>query len=460
MKTYLDYFFEISRIPRKPGEEEKIADYLVEFAKDRKLEYYRDGINNVVIWKEASLGYEAKGVLALQSHVDMICEKTIDSTHDFSNDPLEVYIEGDFIKARGTTLGADNGVGVAYMLSILDSKEIRSPKLECIFTVQEETTMNGARFIDETKLLSNRIISFDNFSENDMWVSSANSKEWELKCNIEYEKTNEDYTAYELDLSGFMGGHSGLDIGDDNRVNPIKLAVELVKDKDIVINELKGGSRVNIIPREFNIVFSTKENMEDVNLKVNEINKKLKQGKIILKKVNFIEKCFSKETTKSIISFISEFRNGVLNRDIEANIILSANMGAVEMFGNELIIKCSLRANDKVLGEMLKQEIENSMKNNNLKIKFFDEMLGYFPKNNSELVDKCARIYKKTFGKEINKIKVQACLECGFFAEKIKNLEYVSIAPNIYNAHSPDEKFSISSADRMWEYIVNILKED
>ena len=459
MKRYLEYFLEISNIPRKPGEEGEIADYLVEFAVERGLKYYRDDINNVVIWKEASLGYEDKGVLALQSHVDMICEKTLDSTHNFSKDSLDVYIDGDFVKARGTTLGADNGVGVAYMLSILDSKEIKAPKLECIFTAQEETTMNGARFIDETKLLSNRIISFDNFSENDMWVSSANSKEWELKCDIEYEKTKEDYATYELDLRDFLGGHSGLDIGDEDRVNPIKLAIELLKNKDIVINELKGGSRVNIIPREFNVIFSTKENIEDISEKITEINNKLKQGKVALKKVNFIEKCFSKETTKNVISFIAEFRNGALNRDAEENIILSANMGAVEMKKNELIIKCSLRANDKVLGEKLKEEIENNMMQNNITVKFFDEMLGYFPKNNSELVEKCARVYKDTFGKEIRKIKVQACLECGFFAEKIKDLEYVSIAPNIYNAHSPDEKFSISSADRMWDYIVNLLKK-
>ena len=459
MKTYLDYFFEISKIPRRSGEEEKIANYLVDFAVERGFKYYRDEINNVVIWKEASIGYEDKGVLALQSHVDMICEKAIDSTHDFSNNPLEVYRDGDFVKARGTTLGADNGVGVAYMLSILDSKEIKAPKLECIFTVQEETTMNGARFIDETKLLSNRIISFDNFSENDMWVSSANSKEWELKCDLEYEKINEDYSTYELDLREFLGGHSGLDIGDTNRVNPIKLAIELLKDKDIVINELKGGSRVNIIPREFNIVFSTKENIKELDGKITEINNKLKQGKVTLKKIDFMEKCFTKGITENIINFISSFRNGALNNDDEGNIVLSANMGAVEMINNEVVIKCSLRANDRGLGEKLKQEIENNMKKNNMSIKFFDEMLGYFPKNNSELVDKCARIYKESFGREINKIKVQACLECGFFAEKIKDLEYVSIAPNIYNAHSPDEKFSISSADRMWEYIINILKE-
>lgn len=459
MKTYLDYFFEISKIPRKSGEEEKIADYLVNFAKERCLNYYRDEINNVVIWKEASSGYENKDVLALQSHTDMICEKTLESTHDFLKDSLDVYVDGDFVKARGTTLGADNGVGVAYMLSILDDKEIKAPKLECIFTVQEETTMNGARFLDETKLLSSRIISFDNFSENDMWMSSANSKEWELKCNVAYENIGEENTTYELDLKGFPGGHSGLDIGDVERVNPIKLAIDLLKDKEIFINELKGGSRVNIIPREFNIVFSTNENIEDVQNKIAEINNRLKQGKITLNKVGFIEKCFSRETTKNIINFISIFRNGVLNRDYEGNIVLSGNMGAVEMTNDEVVIKCSLRANDKMLGENLKGEIEKNFAENNIKVEFFDEMLGYFPKNNSQLIEKCARIYRNTFGKNINKVKVQACLECGFFAEKIKNLEYVSIAPDIYNAHSPDEKFSISSADRMWKYILNVLKE-
>lgn len=459
MKTYLDYFFEISKIPRKPGEEAKIADYLVSFAQERNFKYYRDDINNVVIWKEASYGYEDKGVLALQSHVDMICEKTLGSIHDFSNDPLDLYIDGDFVKARNTTLGADNGVGVAYMLSILDSKKIKSPKLECIFTVQEETTMNGARFIDETKLLSNRMISFDNFSENDMWVSSANSKEWELKCNIEYGKLNDEYITYELNFEGFIGGHSGLDIGDENRANPIKLAMELLRDKDILINELGGGSRVNIIPREFNIVFSTKQNIADIDVKIIEINNGLKQGKITLKKIEFKEKCFSMKVTKNIINFISDFKNGALEKDNEGNIVLSANMGAVEMFENEVIIKCSLRANDKMLGERLKQEIEENMKQNNITVKFFDEMLGYFPESNSELVEQCAKIYKETFRKEIRKIKVQACLECGFFAEKIKKLEYVSIAPNIYNAHSPDEKFSISSGNRMWEYIINILQE-
>jgi dipeptidase D len=458
MKTYLDFFKEISAIPRKSGKEDKIADYLVNFAEERDLRYYRDEINNVIIWKEASTGYENRKILALQSHVDMICEKDSNIEHNFLTDPLNIYIDGDFVKARGTTLGADNGVGVAYMLAILDSKEIQSPKLECIFTVQEETTMNGARLIDVTKILSNQIISFDNFSENEMWVSSANSKEWVLKIDTEYEILSKDYYTYELSFSNFKGGHSGLDIGDEERINPIKLGIELIKDLDVYINKIDGGSRVNIIPRDFKVVFSSKEDIENIKFEVEKLINKSLYGEIEMNKCELQKKCFSKELTNSIIRFIYNYKNGVISRDKEDNIILSANMGAVETKENEVLIKCSLRANEKILGENLRSEIESNILENDIKVKFFDEMLGYFPQNNSELAERCAKLYKETFDKEIRRVKVQACLECGFFAGKIKDLEYISIAPNIYNAHSPDEKFSISSADRMWRYIVSILK--
>ena len=176
--SFWKYFKEISGIARKSGEESKIAEYLVNFAIERNLKYYTDRFHNVVIWKEASAGYEYKEILGLQCHTDMICEKRIKSLHDFYKDSLDLIVEGDFIKAKDTTLGADNGIGVAYILAILDSKKIKSPRLECIFTVQEETTMNGAKYLDSAILQSKRIISFDNFSEEEMWISSATAKEW------------------------------------------------------------------------------------------------------------------------------------------------------------------------------------------------------------------------------------------------------------------------------------------
>ena len=171
-EKFFKFFKEISDIPRKSSNERKIADYLVEFAKYRKLKFYRDNLNNVIIWKSASKGYEEKPVLGIQNHTDMICEKDEGIKHDFTKDKLKLYIDGDFVKAKGTTLGADNGVGVAYALAILDSDDIVSPEIECIFTVQEETTMDGSRQLDISKVKSKRIISFDSFYEDIMVINS------------------------------------------------------------------------------------------------------------------------------------------------------------------------------------------------------------------------------------------------------------------------------------------------
>lgn len=239
-EKFFKFFKEISDIPRKSSEEKKIADYLVRFAKYRGLEYYRDNRNNVIIRKKASKGYENKPILGLQNHTDMVCEKKIGVKHNFSKDKLQLYVDGDYIKARGTTLGADNGVGVAYVLAILDSKDILAPELECIFTTEEETTMNGSRFLDISRVKSRRIISFDSFYEDIMVVNSSSCKEWSSKKVVTKQDLNKDnYNSYELKFSNFKGGHSGLDISCEKRGNPIKLCFELLSIfDDIYIKEL------------------------------------------------------------------------------------------------------------------------------------------------------------------------------------------------------------------------------
>lgn len=204
--NFWKYFKEISNIPRKSGEEKQIANYIINFAKERKLKYYTDKFNNVIIWKEASNGYEYRGTLGLQCHTDMICEKRKNIEHDFSKDPLELIIDGDYIKAKNTTLGADNGIGVAYILAILDSQRIHSPKLECIFTVQEETTMNGANYIDTSILQAKKMISFDNFNEDEMWISSATAKEWtSIISENKIELNSSKFSTFSLELSHFKG---------------------------------------------------------------------------------------------------------------------------------------------------------------------------------------------------------------------------------------------------------------
>ena len=243
---FLKYFYEISKIPRKSGNEEKIAKYLIKFAKERNLKYYTDSKFNVVIWKDASIGYEDKEILGFQCHTDMVCEKVDGSAHDFLKDSLDLIIENGFLKAKDTTLGADNGIGVSYILEIVDSN-LNTPKLECIFTTQEETTMEGVRFLDGNILKAKRIISFDNFLDTEILVSSATAKRWVSKIYMKRQEKDENLIYYKLNISGFKGGHSGIDIWDKKRGNPIKIVVdELNEFESIRVVEISGGSSENV----------------------------------------------------------------------------------------------------------------------------------------------------------------------------------------------------------------------
>lgn len=463
-EEFWKYFIEISKIPRKSGEEEKIAKYLIDFAINKNLKYYTDKMHNVIIWKDASEGYEYKEILGLQCHLDMICEKRKNSEHDFSKEPIYLNIDGDFIKAENTTLGADNGIGIAYILAILDSEKIKSPALECIFTTQEETTMNGASSIDERVLKSKKIISFDNFREDEMWISSATAKEWKSAINDEkIELNDEKISSYSLKLSHFKGGHSGLNIGDKKRGNPIKIIAKLLSNfSDIYISNFIGGSKVNIIPRNCEITFSINnyENQKILFLKdeLNKIRKQFPTADIVFNKVDTITNCYNKHTTQNILKFINEFQNGAIERDQYGNIILSGNFAAVETVGNTIYLIYSIRYNSNSLGEQLEKNIQNLMNQCNVKVIDYTYILGYEQNENTKLIRTCDSLYLKVFNKKIKKVRVQACLECGYFADKIPNLQFIAIAPNIYDAHSPSERMSIKSANKMWNFIIKLLE--
>ncbi len=458
------YFKEISSIPRKSGHEEKIVKYLVDFAQKRNLKFYSDKYNNVIIWKEASEGYEYKETLGLQCHTDMVCEKSTDSEHDFYTDPLELIVEGDYIKANQTTLGADNGIGIAYILAILDSTKISTPKLECIFTAEEETTMNGIAFLDASIMEAKRIISFDNFNENEMCISSATAKEW--YATIEGKKIeliSDNYSTFSLKLENFKGGHSGLDIGDESRGNPIKICVNLLKPfSDLYIANCDGGTKVNTIPRECEIQFTISNNelfkLTDLKKTIKKIEKEYPNANISICKVDTIKKCFSGRVSKSLLNFIETFQNGVIKKDQYGNVVLSANLATVRSKEKDIELLYSIRYNSDKLGTNLEEKIKNNMKRYEIISKECIDILGYEQDENSKLVRICEKIYLKYFNENIKKTKVQACLECGYLNSKISDLQYVAIAPNIYDAHSPTEKMSIKSANKIWGFIVSLIE--
>ncbi len=454
-KEVLRFFKEISNIPRKSGNEEKIRNYLVDFAKERNLEYYTDEYFNVIIRKEG------KGEdLAFQAHTDMICEKENWSKHDFSKAPIELIQDGDFIKANGTTLGADNGIGMAYMLAILDSKELNTPNIECIFTVQEETTMIGAKLIDVSQIKSKKIISLDNGKEGKMVISSANCMEWFGKIKKEYIEL-EDMKTYELMYSKFKGGHSGGNIADKYRGNPIKLGIEILSKLDeIYINSIQGGSAVNVIPRDFKIQFSCKEDVEKIVCKEIEKQKEFFGTDVIieLKEIDNIKKALSKETSKRIIDFINSYNNGALKFDNDGNTILSANFGAIREFEDYVRLEYSLRSNDMNLRNNYLKELEEKVDKYNIEIIWKQELKGFEPNYKSTLVSEISKIYKGLFNKEIEKIITQGVVEGGFFKDRMDNVEYVCIGADIFDAHSPKERASISSIERTWNLILNVIE--
>ena len=463
---FLKYFYEISKIPRKSGNEEKIAKYLIEFAKERNLKYYTDSKFNVVIWKDASIGYEDKEILGFQCHTDMVCEKVDGSTHDFLKDSLKLKVEDGYIKTYDTTLGADNGIGVSYILEILDSN-LKTPKLECIFTTQEETTMEGVRFLDGNILKSKRIISFDNFLDTEILISSATAKRWVSKIYMRRQEKDENLIYYKLDISGFKGGHSGIDIWDKKRGNPIKIVVDSLNElESIRVVEISGGSSENVIPRDIKVVIAIEESergiLEKIENNLESLKKVYGNIGIYLRKLEDEEKeeigIYSKEDSKRLLEYIVNYKNGPLEYDEEGNVILSGNLGRIESFENYVLLKYSVRYNDKKIGEKLVTEIEEDMKKYNVICEESSYMLGYEEPKESKLLEIVEKAYIEVMGNIPKKKKSQACLECGYLGQKIDNLEYIAIAPNIFDAHSPKERVEIASANNVWKIVERAIE--
>lgn len=466
----IKYFFEISQIPRMSGKEEKIADYIENFAKKRNLKYTRDIYNNMIIVKEATKWNTSNESVMLQCHLDMVCEKEENSTHNFQKDSLKVYIEEDYIKAKDTTLGADNGIGIAIILAILDSNLINHPKIEAIFTVQEETTMEGAKRIDTNILKSKKMICLDNMNEDELWIGCAGAKIFDYEVEGSLQKISKDYTLVKIGINGFRGGHSGKDIS-KNRGNPIKemgyLLDTLLSQYNIYLKNIYGGRKVNVIPREsYCEIYIKNSDFNKIAQEIIDYNKILKKNniydneniKVSLEEIEIKDyESFDMDTTIKITDIIKALKNGVYYKNKYENPLVSLNIGRIENVGNKVKISFSIRTNRSEIEQKLEKELQDIV--NKYKIQEMkSELSGYEHKEKSLFIDKCKTIYKQYFKVPPKVIDMHVCLEAGFFSNKIPDLDFIAIAPNIYDAHSPKERCSISSLKRVYNYIILILK--
>lgn len=455
------YFKEISKIPRETYHIEAISNYLVEFAKERNLEVYQDDSFNVIIKKEASSGYENHEPIILQGHMDMVCQKTKDSNHDFSKDGIRIIEEKGCLRANKTTLGADNGIGMAMALAILDS-ELKHPKLEIVFTVNEEVGMEGATNLDFDKLEAKRLINIDSEDEGILTAGCAGGVRVEVTFTGNKE-TKSGYL-YTLNISNLLGGHSGIDIN-KNRVNAIKcLGDFLSKINNFYLLSINGGKVDNAICNDCTIKFLL-EDLFDSEVLIKSLDDYLKsRGEVDSLVTINCEKCteevFDLESTSKLINYIYNSKNGVISyeENLDDLVRTSLNFGVISTTDNTINMKHSVRSSSDLERDDVVKMISDNANSIGALVETKNPYSGWKYNKNSPLRTILEKIYYELYEKDLVINVVHAGLECGIFLGKRKDLDCVSIGPTIIGAHTPEERVEIASVNRTYEYLLKILE--
>lgn len=462
MSQYLNYFYDICKIPHGSHNEKALSEYLINFAKEHNLKYKTDDVYNVIIYKNGTS--KSDKVLALQAHIDMVDEKTIDSNHDFNIDPLDIYEEDGYLKASGTTLGADNGAGVAMILSVLADKTLKHPPLEAIFTVQEETTMEGAFKLNPNDIQARSLINLDSEEEGVSTTTSAGGIDVIFTKDVSYEENSN--AAYTLTIGSLLGGHSGADIALE-RGNAIKLIGRIANEiKDIQLSNIKGGLKVNAIPRDASLTFVSSLNDDEIEKTVQEAVSKIK-NELLHSDSNLTyslnkttsSKVLSKESSKAILNLLCLIPNGFRHRDLalEGLTTASENVGIVTLDDLRFSLYMSLRSCLQSYIDDMVSELFTLAEVLNFNVRSDNWYPAWDYVDNSPLRNKMCEVFKKVYGKEMLLEGIHAGLECGIFKNKFPDMDIITFGPNIYDCHSPNEKIELSSLERTYGFLIELL---
>ncbi len=467
-----DYFEEISAVPRGSGNMEPIGNYCEEFAKKHNLEYYRDELHNVIIVKEATKGYEDSPAIIVQGHLDIVCEKTPESKIDFMVDGLDLAVDGDTLYAKGTTLGGDNGIAVAMALAILASDNLEHPRIEAVFTVDEETGLYGAEAIDVSMLKAKKFLNLDSEDEGIITVSCAGGVTAE--CTLPIKRESKEGIKLNIIITDLQGGHSGIEIN-RGRANSNKLMgrflYSLGKEVSFNLIDAFGGVKDNVIAKHTNVEIITDEaNLpaieEAVKVYQHDIGNEYKTSdpEITIKFENLGKEKLSaldEESSNKVIYMLLTLPNGVqsMSADIEGLVETSLNWGAFKIEENSALFIAAIRSSIETAKAAVCDRVLAITKNLGGTVEFTGPYPGWEYKKDSQLRDTVMRVYEKQYGKAPIIEAIHAGLECGMFSEKIEDLDCVSIGPSMTGVHTVDEKLSISSVERTWKLIVEVLKE-
>ena len=467
------YFFEkISEIPRGSGHEKEVSDYIANFAKEKGLFCIQDEQNNIIIKKSASEGYENKKPIIIQGHMDMVCEKEPSSEHDFEKDPLKLIYKGDYIYADKTTLGGDDGIAVAMGMALLDDDSLKHPPLEIVFTTDEEVGMNGANKIDCSQLSAKTIINIDSEVEGVFTASCSGGMKVTSEIPVKLEN-NKYEKSYKIEMSGFRGGHSGIEI-DKQRANANKLMARLlnaIDDKcELGLNVIGGGAKDNAIPIYSYAIISCGEDVyeeicrickEEEKIYLHEYRNTDKDIKIKISECEKAEKCFCDEDKKKIETAILLMPNGViaLSGDIKGVVETSNNLGIISFSGDKVYLGCLVRSSVITKKYHIYEQIRLLTEAFGGKASYKGNYPSWEYKEDSPIRDVFVKTYEEMFGEKPVIDIIHAGLECGIFSEKIEGADIISLGPNIIDIHTPNEHISISSIERTWNLLLEVLEK-
>ncbi len=467
------YFTEILKIPRPSKHEEKIARYICDFGEKHNLETLKDKTGNILIRKPASKGMENRKMVCLQSHIDMVCEKNSDVKFDFYNDAIKAYIDGKWVKAKGTTLGADDGIGVSAQLAILESDNIQHGPIECLFTIDEESGLTGAFGLETGFLKSKILLNLDSEDEGELFIGCAGGIDTVINISYSKEKVPKDHSAFVISVLGLQGGHSGDDIqkgrGNANKILN-RMLWNAARNLDLSISKYDGGKLRNAIAREASAIVTVPEkNKQKLIDYVKEFDKivreeyKINEPKLKAQVSETSQPVFliNKTTQDNLLNTIYACPHGVIawSAEIPNFVETSTNLASVKTSENEIEITTSQRSSVESAKKDVCDMVSATFELAGAKIKQSGGYPGWTPDPNSKIVEITADSYRKLFEQEPKVLAVHAGLECGLIDDKYPGMDMISYGPTIKGAHSPDERLEIETVQKFWDLTLDVLKK-
>ena len=473
-KRVWKHFYELTQIPRPTGQMEEVTKFVMDFGRELNLEVEQDKVGNVLIRKPASKGFGSAKTVILQSHLDMVPQKNSDVKHDFTKDPIHAYVDGGQVKAKSTTLGADNGIGCAMMMAVLEDKVLKHPEIEALFTVNEEVGMDGANGLEKGFLKGSTMINLDTEEDGELCIGCAGGRDVDASFTFKPDNDIDDGdTAYKISLIGLKGGHSGTQIH-LGRANANKLMSrflkEVVSDYEARVASIDGGSLRNAIPRECFVVLTIPSHLEDDLLDlVDEFELQFREDfagiengiSFKVEKTDMPDSLLPVEIQDDLINAIEACPNGVVSylADFPGVVESSSNLALVKSTTGKIEIKLLVRSSSESRKDWVCSSLESLFQLAGAKVEFAGDYPGWQPDANSELLKLMERIYIEEYDEKPVIMVIHAGLECGIIQSNVEQkLDTVSFGPTVIGAHSPDESVDIQSVEKSYEYLVEILE--